>query len=88
MEDFHFRMGTVNNLLKQGCGGNEDDWLFYHKHKGFWEIETDGQKVDCPISMWSKDGIHPNAPWGRDKYKHSLRTAFNKGVKLLKKRWN
>lgn len=41
----------------------------YHVHKGFWAVDH---------REWSRDGIHPNQPQGRGKYRASLRSAvFN-----------
>ena len=57
--------------------------IIFHKHKGFFQTECDGVKADLPVYSWSKDGIHPNRPEGRTKYKKSLRNAVFKALKLL-----
>ncbi len=58
-EEFRCRLDKVNDMMRQFAKG--EWWLSYHHHKGFWEIQNDdGSKREMPISIWSKDGIHPN----------------------------
>ena len=56
--------------------------LFYHKHKGFYEVEENGVKKPLSPWVWSRDGIHPNNQLGRKKYFNSLRLAISKSVKM------
>lgn len=43
--------------------------VHFHMHKGFWSSSP---------NEWSRDGIHPNNPIGRKKYRASLRKAVFK----------
>ena len=45
----------------------EEPVIDYHSHDGFWTT---------PISIWSRDGIHPNSFHGRKLYKKSIRPAL------------
>lgn len=59
----------------------------YHKHKGFYEVESQGKKTYMSPYAWSRDGIHPNRPGntnGKKKYMNSLRNAIVACVKQLK----
>ncbi len=49
--DFNFAMTEVNNSLQMYA--KRKYWSFYHKHKGFWEIEEEGNKRVRPINTWS-----------------------------------
>ena len=61
----------------------DDANVVFHKHKGFWEQEMGGKKVELPIESWSRDGIHPNSSQGRLRYKKSIRAAMVKALKVL-----
>ena len=54
----------LNDFVKQSTAASPR--TIYHLHKGFWED---------PISVWSRDGIHPNATLGRKRYIKSIRRA-------------
>ena len=56
--------------------------IFYHKHKGFYEIEFQGKKSPKPIESWSLDGIHPNTEAGQKSYQSSLRDALSMALRL------
>lgn len=55
----------LNHYLRNFAATNNR--AMYHVHKGFW---------NCPISSWSRDGIHPNTSAGRKKYLKSIRRAI------------
>lgn len=74
-------MHALEIHLKQLVSSEEK--IFYHKHKGFYEVEHEGKKLELEVKTWSKDGIHPNMPQGRQKYKNSLRNAICKALKLI-----
>jgi lysophospholipase L1-like esterase len=81
-ERFECAMTIFNNLLRSMA--DQDSRIFYHSHIGFWETQDrQGHKTKLPVSEWSLDGIHPNHPNGRKKYKNSLRNALCKALKLL-----
>jgi hypothetical protein len=81
-DQFEYAMSNFNNLTKSLVV--HDPLIFYHSHIGFWEKQDGrGHKAKLPVSEWSLDGIHPNHPNGRKKYKNSLRNALCKAVKLL-----
>jgi hypothetical protein len=78
---FRELMSHVEEDLKKMIGAEE--YIFFHKHKGFFESENNGIKSELEISSWSKDGIHPNLPEGRRKYKKSLRNAIFRALKMF-----
>lgn len=63
-ETFASLIYNFNGYLKNLC--DVEPHIDYHIHKGFWAE---------PITLWSRDGIHPNNAQGRSKYKKSLRRA-------------
>jgi hypothetical protein len=64
-EQFKDKAYRCNNYLYHFCDVEPD--ITYHTHRGFW---------NSPISHWSHDKIHPNAPPGRKKYAASLTRAI------------
>ena len=83
-KEFREEVQQLDDILKQCWVGSSA--IFYHKHKGFWEMQDKSKKFDLPVSAWSKDGIHPNSERGRARYKSSLRTAIYKALKSLGKK--
>ena len=70
VEGLNFRHTILeyNDRLFFACRGQQA--IDYHSHDGFWTT---------PVSVWSRDGIHPNSYRGRVLYKKSLRQALFKG---------
>jgi hypothetical protein len=80
-EEFDRRATGINEILREQLSYQEN--IFFHSHKGFWDKEISGQKYPLSVEEWSGDGIHPNLPGGRKKYKNSLRRAICKALKFL-----
>ncbi len=86
LEKYFNKLMIFNDTLKDYCTKGNYWWAFFHKHKGFWEVESETAiKSLLAVNTWTKDGIHPNSFWGREQYKASVRFALSKGIKLLNK---
>ena len=81
-QQFCAQSGSLEAGLKELVKSREN--LIFHKHKGFYETESLGEKRPLSPLQWSRDGIHPNNPNGRKRYANSLRLAIAKSVRLSK----
>ncbi len=70
-----------NEIARSLCEDVED--VFFHSHKGFWNIIQVDTSVDMQVDFWSLDGIHPSGGEGRHRYKNSLQNVLYKGIKML-----
>lgn len=81
-QHFMSRAHIVNSTLRELCKQKGQGKIIYHLHRGFWR---DTNMRPSEPSDWAKDGIHPNLPIGRRKYKSSLKSALLKArAKWLK----
>ena len=71
-QDFMGKAATINGELKAECATRPG--IFYHGHEGFWR-DAGGRKTDA--NAYSYDGVHPNSPEGRRKYKASITKAIH-----------
>ena len=67
--DFRQIVQDFNDDLYFTCFGQPD--IAFHSHDGFWTT---------PVSVWSRDGIHPNSFHGWQIYKKSVRQALFHGL--------
>ncbi len=85
-EKYFNKLMIFNDTLKNLCTTGNYWSAFFHKHKGFWEVESEtGIKSPLAVNIWTKDGKHPNSFWGREQYKASVQFALSKRIKLLNK---
>ncbi len=75
-DQFCTRAYNLNGQLSHSLAGNPR--ISYHIHEGFW---TDANSNTTTPTQWSFDGIHPNHPEGRAKYKKSLTAAIRNAAR-------
>jgi hypothetical protein len=83
-EEFGLKAGLFNMTVRVAVKALDVKHIFFHKHRGFTDVEENGKKSQKNIDVWSRDGVHPNKPDGRRLYKTSLRKALMEAVYRLR----
>ncbi len=78
-EQFTSKASDINMAIKDGCQSRPG--IYYHGHEGFWRTSS-GEKMNT--EGFSLDGLHPNGPLGRKKYKASITKAIHDGRRALR----